>query len=134
MAGNSSDEPETPVENLGQDYESELARMRFLFSRWTLVSIMATTAILLFSVFGLTMSSPGNRERLLAEIFAHAPASIGIPFCSIIAMFVVLMLRATQGPVEFEAIGLKFRGASGPIVMWVLCFLAMILAMKLLWP
>lgn len=113
--------------------ELELDRIRFVFSKWTLICIMGTTAILLFSLFILIMSSAVYRARLVDFIFAQAPVAIGVPFCGTIAMFVVLMLRATQGPVEFEAVGFKFRGASGPIVMWVLCFLAAIVATKLLW-
>lgn len=115
------------------EHESDIARMRFVFSKWILICVMMTTALLLFSVFGLLMWQADNRERLIAFIFAHASVATGIPFSAAIAMFVVLMLRTTQGPVEFEVVGFKFRGASGPIIMWVLCFLVIIAATKLLW-
>jgi hypothetical protein len=42
------------------------------------------------------------------------------------ALFVVLVLRAAAGPIEFEVLGLKFRGASGPVVLWIPCFLAIV--------
>ena len=113
--------------------ELELDRLRFAFSKWTLVFIMMTTAILLLTLFAIVVSSDDYRSRLVSLIFTQAPAAIGVPFCGAIAMFVVLMLRTTQGPIEFEAIGFKFRGASGPIVMWVICFLAAIAATRLLW-
>jgi hypothetical protein len=46
----------------------------------------------------------------------------------------VSLLKVTSGPIEFEAIGFKFRGASGPIVLWVFCFLSIAVAFHLLWP
>ncbi len=60
-------------------------------------------------------------------------ATIGMPMSAIAAFCIVTLLRATSGPIEFEALGFKFRGASGPIVMWFVCFLSMIFAMWLLW-
>jgi hypothetical protein len=43
------------------------------------------------------------------------------------------VLRETTGKLEFEALGFKFRGASGPVVLWVLCYFAITLSIKLLW-
>jgi hypothetical protein len=119
--------------NREPEAEVELDRLRFKFSKWALVCIMGTTAILLFSLFFVIMLSDEYRHRLVMLILDKVPVTIGVPFCGAMAMFVVLLLRATQGPVEFEAAGMKFRGASGPIVMWVLCFIAAIAATKLLW-
>jgi hypothetical protein len=64
----------------------------------------------------------------------HYAASIGLPLSAISAACIVLLLKATAGPIEFEALGFKFRGASGPVVLWIFCFLAMILGLRLLWP
>jgi hypothetical protein len=60
-------------------------------------------------------------------------AMILLPACCGFALVLVLVLRATAGKIEFEALGFKFREASGPLVFWVLVFLAQILAVKLLW-
>jgi hypothetical protein len=35
--------------------------------------------------------------------------------------------------IEFEAAGFKFRGASGPVVLWIFCYLAIVTSIKLLW-
>jgi hypothetical protein len=115
------------------DPENDLARMRFVFSQWTLICIIVIAVSLLLTMFVLIVSVEEYRRQLISYTFAHAPATLGIPFCAGTAMFVVLILRATQGPAEFEGLGFKFRGASGPIVMWVLCFLALVAATKLLW-
>jgi len=49
------------------------------------------------------------------------------------ALCIVLLLRLSSGPLEFKAIGFEFRGASGQVVLWVVCFLAMVASVKLLW-
>lgn len=61
-------------------------------------------------------------------------ALVGTPMSAVTAFCIVSLLKATSGPIEFEALGFKFRGASGPIVLWVLCFLSLVVAFRLLWP
>ena len=63
----------------------------------------------------------------------HFAATVGLPFAAIISLLVILVLRETTGKLEFEALGFKFRGASGPVVLWVLCYLAITLSIRLLW-
>ena len=63
----------------------------------------------------------------------HPLAIVGMPSCAIAALCLVLLLRTTSGEIEFEGLGFKFKGASGPIVMWVLCFLVMGLVLKAVW-
>jgi hypothetical protein len=76
----------------------------------------------------------GLKENLWREVIRHNfAAMILLPACCGFALVLVLVLRATAGKIEFEVLGLKFRGASGPLVFWVLCFLAQILGVKLLW-
>ncbi len=50
----------------------------------------------------------------------------GIPGAGAIAFVVVYVFKATDGEIEFEAGPVKFRGASGPVVLWVLSFLAVV--------
>lgn len=59
-------------------------------------------------------------------------ATVGLPSAAIVALCIVVMLESSSGPIEFEGMGFRFRGASGPIVLWVVCFLAITLAIKLL--
>jgi hypothetical protein len=45
----------------------------------------------------------------------------------------VSALEVRSGPIEFEALGLKFKGAAAPIVFWVFVFLAITVSVRLLW-
>lgn len=64
---------------------------------------------------------------------AHFAATVGLPSAALSALCIVVFLESSSGPIEFEGLGFKFKGASGPIVLWVLCFLAIAAAIKLLW-
>ena len=69
--------------------------------------------------------------RLFQE---HYVFFVGLPFAGFLAYFVVGTLENVRGQIEFEALGMKFKGASGPIIMWVVVFLAIVVAMRLVWP
>jgi len=63
----------------------------------------------------------------------HFPAVVGLPLAALLSIWIVLIFRSGYGPIELTVLGFKFRGSSGPIIMWVLCFLAITLAIKILW-
>jgi len=63
----------------------------------------------------------------------NVPTTMGLPCAALTSLALVVFLRTTDGPIEFDVFGVKFKGASGPIVMWVLCFLSMAGAIRLLW-
>jgi hypothetical protein len=63
----------------------------------------------------------------------HYVFFVGVPFAGLTAHFLVGTLENTRGKIEFEVVGMKFRGASGPIIMWVLVFLAIVVASRLVW-
>ena len=63
----------------------------------------------------------------------HFAATIGLPVAGVGAFLLVQVLQISAGKIEFEAFGLKFRGASGPVVLWVVCFMAVALSVRLLW-
>ena len=72
--------------------------------------------------------------------FTAAPAqNVGIPSAAISAFAVVAVLLRTfpptpgvDGPLGFKAFGLEFTGPSGPITLWLMCFLGFVFALKLL--
>jgi hypothetical protein len=51
----------------------------------------------------------------------------------VVAFAIVVFLRQTDGPIEFEGLGFKFKGAAGQVVMWVISFSAIAGAIKLVW-
>ena len=96
------------------------------------VSIIAVTlyTIALFVLFLVGgISDPGMTEL----VYKHYPTVYGLPSAAAAALFIVLVLKAAAGPLEFEAFGFKFRGASGPAVLWVGCFLAIVASIRVVW-
>ena len=61
------------------------------------------------------------------------PAAIGIPSAVVIAFTLVVLLKRTAGPLEFKVLGLQLKGEAGEWLVWVVCFLVIVLAIKLLW-
>lgn len=79
---------------------------------------------------------PGLSEGswFLQVLEKNYAACIGVPLSALTAFCVVLLLKIiSTGAIEFEALGFKFRGASGPVVLWIFCFLAVIFGVYLLW-
>ncbi len=86
------------------------------------------------AVFAFTLMTVAFRFKewplILREHFA---AILGLPSAAAVAFVIVVFLRQTDGPIEFEGLGFKFQGAAGQVVMWVFCFLAIAGAIKLCW-
>ena len=52
---------------------------------------------------------------------------MGVGFSVIVAFAIVLTLKyATGESIEFKLFGNEWKGASGPILLWVVCFLAIV--------
>ena len=66
-------------------------------------------------------------------IITHYPVTMGLPFAGIGALALVVLLEYARGPIEFEVPGFSFKGASGPIVMWVVVYLAITTSVVALW-
>jgi hypothetical protein len=49
-----------------------------------------------------------------------------------LATFVVLFLRYSAGPIEFEGLSFRFKGASGPVVLWALVFIVIVIGLTAL--
>jgi len=94
-------------------------------------------AAVLYCLFhaGFVIWNTINREqRLMDMVYEHYAAIVGLPFVGYAALAIVLLLEARSGePVEFSVPGFSFKGASGPIVLWVVCFMAISVCFKLLW-
>ena len=84
-------------------------------------------------VIGGTLNIWSGQPWLIEIARAHFAATVGLPAAALVSLCVVLFLEHTSGTIELEGFGLKFKGASGPIVLWVLCFLAIATAIKMLW-
>ena len=90
-------------------------------------------------IFGGAFVVGGAMSMLLNPMvfqvaLSHFAATVGLPSAALASLCIVIFLESTTGPIEFEGFGFKFKGASGPIILWVICFLAIASAIKLLWP
>jgi hypothetical protein len=96
---------------------------------WVLAVAMpiATTAVLT----GFLTLIP--HDVLLEITKRNFAAIVGLPIAAIFSVFLVVVLQQTSGPVKFEGLGFKFEGTSGQVVLWILCFMSMAGAIKLLW-
>lgn len=73
-------------------------------------------------------------EWLMQLVREHYAVVVVLPFAGYAALGLVLLLESrSENPLEFKAIGFEFKGASGPIVLWVLCLLAIAACIKMLW-
>jgi hypothetical protein len=97
--------------------------------------LFVTYAILLLGVSFVVYIWPRPRHALLTDLLhTHFAAIVGLPAAALSAFIVVWVLRATdRSPLELDAWGMKLKGASGPILLWVICFLAIAIALKMLW-
>jgi hypothetical protein len=96
--------------------------------------IILAVALLGFAVFLFWNLYLGTYERLWQPIFAdHFLAIVGIPVSGVTAVAVVQFFRGLHGPIEIEIAGSRFRGATGPVILWIFCFLATVHGMNLLW-
>ena len=71
----------------------------------------------------------------IAKLFRdHYVFFVGLPFAGFLAYFIVGTLENVRGQIEFEALSIKLKGASGPILMWVVVYLVIVLSITMVWP
>jgi hypothetical protein len=99
--------------------------------KWRLI-LLAMAGLFLYMMFALvSLLYWGNLEQGI--IIGHFPAVIGLPMAAAFAFILVVLLPINYGRTEFQALGIKFKGASGPVVLWMICFVVIVVAVKLLW-
>jgi hypothetical protein len=83
--------------------------------------------------FGGEIFMGSLRDVVFGMARLHYGTVVGIPCSGLGALFIVLLLRNVAGEVQFTAFGFEFKGASGPIIMWILCFWALTFGMIKTW-
>jgi hypothetical protein len=82
-----------------------------------------------------TLHNSDSQQQLLKVVYAHYACIVVVPFAGYASLALVWLLESLSGqPIEFKAIGFEFKGPAAPIVMWVLCFLAIVVAIGVTWP
>lgn len=91
-------------------------------------------AIALAAFFSAKEGSLGG--RLKTWFTGHPAQNLGIPCAAVSAYAIVAALLKTSndvsGQLAFKAFGLEFTGPSGPVTLWLMCFLAFVIAIRLL--
>ena len=106
--------------------------------RWIIWAAVIGTALwagyfFIFLIYQSIFGGAASDNWFLRMVQEHPAATIGIAMSAITAFCLVALLEIARGPIELEAMGFKFKGASGPVILWVFCFLAMIFGVWLLW-
>lgn len=63
----------------------------------------------------------------------HFVATVGLPMAALAAASIVTIFDWQSNSIYFEGLGFKFSGASGRIILWIFCFLAIVISLKILW-
>lgn len=53
-------------------------------------------------------------------------------FAASISFAIVMTLRHVSGPVEFKIAGSEYKGATGPILMWCICFISIVFGLHMM--
>jgi hypothetical protein len=93
---------------------------------------LAVAAILVYIVFAAwSLFAFENPESRL--IIGHFTAIVALPMAAALAFILVTLMPVNYGRVELQALGITLKGASAPIVLWVICFVVIVVAVKILW-
>lgn len=95
----------------------------------------------LFAIVGIAAIAVLARHVLLIlppsdlAIFVdrHGPAVVGIPVAMAVAFVLVGIVRAVEGPIRLEILGVKAGGAGAAALVWILAFCAVAMAIRALW-
>jgi len=105
--------------------------LRLIMSWVVVISIAIFVLVTTMYIIVTTFLYSGNAWHPIA--FEQLPTIVGLPMASTASVFIVLILRLSSGPIEFEIGPLKFKGGAAPIVFWILCYLSIALTIKMMW-
>jgi hypothetical protein len=96
------------------------------------LAISVSVLIVAGTSFLIADWSSGTFTNLIAFLSAETPivtmpifvAAIVVLVAAFPATLVVRYFRSSKGDLQFSALGIKFKGPAGPILLWVVAFLA----------
>jgi hypothetical protein len=96
-------------------------------------ALALTNAFIIYGFFFISVWCFFSPQCVQFELVSnHYIIIIGMPVSAMAAGAMVTLLRSVDGPIKFKFIGFEFEGAAGQIVMFVLVFLAFVLAFSTL--
>lgn len=107
---------------------------RSLIVTCCLVCVISSGTLFLCSIVVVMIYSLCTDEQWLEMAKEHSAASTGLPIAAVIAFLLVSILNITANEeIKIKAPGFELSGASGPVVLWIACYLALAGSLKLLW-
>src|SRR5262245_37516985 len=90
--------------------------------------------VIMVGIFCLMVNFYARRPAILEEVAkTHFRAIMGTPMAIMTSLATVTFLRVTAGSLEFKAFGFELKGASGPVVLWIVTYLAIVAGIVALW-
>jgi hypothetical protein len=104
-------------------------------AQWASVAGTGMASLFFFFFLVWHVLNPGPADGWLVSIINEQyAATVGVPLSAITAFCIVTLLNViSKGDIEFSFLGLSFKGASGPVILWVICFLTVVFGFSMLW-
>ncbi|NCF29918.1 MAG: hypothetical protein GWP69_21275 [Gammaproteobacteria bacterium] len=99
----------------------------------TIIASLGAIVIGLLLIIAIVVLSLNQDVIYSTIIVEHYPATFGLPLAAVGALVLVFILEYASGPIEFQGLGFSFKGASGPLVLWVFVYLVMVSTIVLVW-
>ena len=97
-------------------------------------AIVGTAGFAVIGIYPVAYALLENDAWVSGVIQKHFAAIVGLPAIAALAFLIVITFEARFDAIEMEFFGImKFKGASGPIILWVLSVLAMACCIRMLW-
>lgn len=100
-----------------------------------LVSGLLLYGLSIFAAFVLNLSVLEPFKKLIASNLGRnvgLPASAVGSFCIVIIFWELFPPQKLEQGVSLELFGLAFTGPTGPVTLWIACYLAFVLSIKTL--
>ena len=105
---------------------------RGLAGMWRNVVILLVVTGTVWSAVVILISF--TKDDTIVDLgYKHFPTLLGLPAATAAALVIVFVTRAIAGQMSVQFFGLKFQGAAGESIIWILCFLAMVYGIQVTW-
>ena len=103
----------------------------------TFIDILTVVAVGLLMIgllmYGILLLGHTFGQRWASIVGKWKDHSYELPMSGIAAFAIVSLLRSqVDGPLEFKAFSLEFTGPAGPVTLWVVVYLSIVLSLKIL--
>lgn len=104
----------------------------FQYSRFAFYTILLTIASTFLIPF-MFLYLHETDLKIAQVISEHFTVFVALPWAGGATSVIVMMYQFHPGEFVFKFFGFELRGGAAPALLWVICFLAGVLAVKVLW-